>query len=127
METGLPQRLRKLREELELSQQDFAERIGVARTTFASWESGNRRPELAHLESIARLGGVSVDWLLGRMGADETHPHTVEDLVIIYRGKRQELSEPYLWMVKKILEDQALLRADKKGEPDTAEPQRHDR
>lgn len=101
-------------------QSELAERIGVGRTTLASWETGHRRPELAHLESLADLAGVSLDWLVGRTGANET-ANAKDDLVIIFNGQRQELSEPVLRIVRRILEDEAAERA-KKALPQAQSP-----
>lgn len=114
---GLAVRLQKLREELGMMQQDLAKRIGVNRSTLASWETGHRKPELAHLEAIAEIGGVSIDWLLGRTDGNEADPSSVEDLVIIFHGKRQELPEQVLRLVKVLLEDEAAQRAKRAQAP----------
>ena len=42
--TPTPQEVRRIREALGLSQQAFAERLGVSVGTVQSWELGRRRP-----------------------------------------------------------------------------------
>lgn len=47
------------------SQLKFGERLGVDRTTVGSWEIGRHEPSIDILKEIAKIGGVSVDWLCG--------------------------------------------------------------
>lgn len=57
-------RLRKLREEKELSQAEVAKLIGVGRTTYLKYESGENRPT-RKLKELSQLFGVSMDYILG--------------------------------------------------------------
>jgi transcriptional regulator with XRE-family HTH domain len=61
---GLPERIVAVRHRLGLSQRAFAARAGIARNAVLRYEGGHGRPRADTLERIARLGGVSVDWLL---------------------------------------------------------------
>lgn len=61
-----PQRLKMLREETELLQKELAVKLDISRATLASWESGNRTPELGAAEKLANFFDVSIDYLLGR-------------------------------------------------------------
>lgn len=47
-----------------MTQVDVAERLGVRQQAIASWESGTKNPEVPRLHQIAKLYGVSTDWLL---------------------------------------------------------------
>lgn len=100
-----PERVQQLRESLGLSQQEFAARIGVSRSTYASWESGHRSPELAHLEAIADYGGASVDWLLGRSDAINggVMPNP-DEVVLYYQGRRRILPSLVYHFVKALLD-----------------------
>jgi transcriptional regulator with XRE-family HTH domain len=60
---GLPDRIGQVRGRLALTQRQFGRRIGVRRNTVSLYERG-RMPRSAVLDRIARLGGVSVEWLL---------------------------------------------------------------
>jgi transcriptional regulator with XRE-family HTH domain len=51
--TTLGQRLLAIRTEANLTQQAFAEAIGVTRQTVTRWETGTRSPDLLQLEAIA--------------------------------------------------------------------------
>lgn len=61
---NFPTKLKKLREEKKLKQQDVADKLGIARTTYASYEQGKREPDHATLVKIADFFGVSLDFLL---------------------------------------------------------------
>ena len=58
------ERLRALREELDLTQADAAERLGVSLATYGSWEQGRRKPGYEELDRICRLYLTSADWLM---------------------------------------------------------------
>ncbi|WP_161780771.1 helix-turn-helix domain-containing protein [Tumebacillus flagellatus] len=47
-------------------QDDVADKIGVSRTTYASWEQGHRSPDLDTFEALADLFGCTMDYLKGR-------------------------------------------------------------
>lgn len=57
--------LRSARENLGLSQKDVAEKIGVAKSTYSLYESGNREPNVQTIKKIADVLDVSADRLLG--------------------------------------------------------------
>lgn len=57
--------LRAAREKNGLSQKDMAESIGVAKSTYSLYESGNREPNVQTIKKIANTLNVSADELLG--------------------------------------------------------------
>lgn len=57
-------RLVKLRKELGLTQEDFAQKIGYTRTAISAWEIGRNEPSNADTVKIADFFGVSTDYLL---------------------------------------------------------------
>lgn len=63
------ERLRLLRKSLRLTQQQFAERIGVKRNTIAQYEMGRNEPIESVLISICREFNVNETWL--RIGKGE--------------------------------------------------------
>lgn len=67
-------RLRQLRERLGLVLQDVANLFQTSRNVPSQWEAGRREPSLEHLVRLADFYGVTVDWLLGREGADTESP-----------------------------------------------------
>lgn len=57
------ERLKKLRKALDLTQQAFADRIGLKRNTVAQYEMGRNEPIDAVLISICREFDVNETWL----------------------------------------------------------------
>lgn len=57
--------LRTARERKGFSQKEMAERIGVAKSTYSLYESGNREPNVQTIKKIADTLNVSADELLG--------------------------------------------------------------
>lgn len=58
------EKLVKLRKENLLSQEELAEKLGVARQTISKWELGQTTPDMDKLTQIAKLFNISVDELL---------------------------------------------------------------
>lgn len=59
-------RLHTLRKERKLRQEDMAKQLGIARTTYAMYEQGNREPDYNTLIKLATFFEVSIDYLLGK-------------------------------------------------------------
>lgn len=57
------ERLKKLRKELDMTQQEFAEGIGIKRNTMATYESGRNEPIDAVISLICTKYNVNENWL----------------------------------------------------------------
>lgn len=57
--------LKEARLKKNLSQKEVAEKIGVAKSTYSLYESGNREPNVDTIKKIADVLDVSADQLLG--------------------------------------------------------------
>ena len=60
----LSKRLRMLRRERDMTQQELGDAVGIARATIAGYEAG-REPDLGKLRDLAAYFNVSVDYLVG--------------------------------------------------------------
>ena len=58
-------RLRKLRNEKDMSQEAVANYIGISRTAYNKYERGVIRP-VRKLQELSQLFGVSTDYILGQ-------------------------------------------------------------
>jgi transcriptional regulator with XRE-family HTH domain len=58
--------LSELRKKRKWSQQETADQLGIAKSTYAGYESGYREPSLQSLSQIADLFETTVDFILGR-------------------------------------------------------------
>jgi HTH-type transcriptional regulator/antitoxin PezA len=67
----LNERLKVLRKTLDLTQQDFANRIGVKRNTVATYEMGRSSPSDSAVSLICREFNVNEEWLRTGAGGDE--------------------------------------------------------
>jgi len=59
-------RLRELRKENRMSQDDLGKLLGVSKVSVSGYENGTRIPSLDILNGILDVFGVSADYLLGR-------------------------------------------------------------
>lgn len=57
------ERIKELRKTLDLTQEKFANRIGIKRNTLANYEIGRNEPIDGIIFSICREFGVNEDWL----------------------------------------------------------------
>lgn len=63
---GFAERLRLLRQQRDLSQQELANRLGVSNSTISMYERGERKPDLEMLNLIGDFFNVDTDYLLGK-------------------------------------------------------------
>lgn len=61
---SLANKLKKAREKLMLSQEQFAELIQVSRSAVAKWETGSGYPDISNLKTIAEKINISIDYLV---------------------------------------------------------------
>lgn len=70
-------RIRELREQYEINQQDLARYLKVAKSTLSQYETGSRVPNDDIKKAIAKKFNVSVDYLLGLTDI----PYTIDDYI----------------------------------------------
>lgn len=71
----LKERLKALRKELRLTQQEFADRVGISRGNIGAYEVGKNAPSDAVISLICREFHVNEEWLRtgnGEMFVEET-------------------------------------------------------
>lgn len=73
----MKERLKLLRKTLHLTQQDFADRIGIKRNSLANYETGRNTPIDAIIVSICREFHVNENWL--REGTGEIFQKLTQD------------------------------------------------
>ena len=60
----LCEQLKIVRKLNKFTQQQTADALGIERSTYASYETGRNRPDVALLEKFAKIFGVAVDTIL---------------------------------------------------------------
>ncbi|MBR2658392.1 helix-turn-helix transcriptional regulator, partial [Candidatus Saccharibacteria bacterium] len=57
-------KLKVLRKQYNLTQEELAERLDVSRQAITKWESGEGMPDIDNLKQIAELFGTTIDDLV---------------------------------------------------------------
>lgn len=65
----LRDRIKKIREDAHLTQEKFAQRIGIKRNTVATYETTNKIPMDTIITSICREFDVNKEWLVNGIGS----------------------------------------------------------
>ena len=68
------QRLRDLREDKDLRQEDVAEILGISQTVYCRYERGFQTIPVMHLLKLADFYQVSTDYILGRTNTSKPYP-----------------------------------------------------
>lgn len=68
MKLILSQRLRKLRDEKEISQEYLSKQVGVTQSSIGNYERGEKLPNADTIRKICEVYNVSADYLLGLSG-----------------------------------------------------------
>lgn len=78
------ERLKQLRKALDLTQQEFADRIGSKRNTIAKYETDTNVPSAAVISLICREFNVNEDWLRtgnGEMFLELSRDEQIEEFI----------------------------------------------
>lgn len=59
-------KIKELRNEKKLTQQEVSDYLGITRPAYTAYESGKRQPDFETLQKLATLFNVTTDFLLGR-------------------------------------------------------------
>jgi len=114
---AIGERIRERREKLGLTQRGVASALQVSGQAVSKWERGESVPDVGVLIDLARLLGVSVDWLLG---SHAPHSDVIEATVLVsdvrgYGRKSDELSvaDGAAWLNGQLFQmTEAILRFD---------------
>jgi transcriptional regulator with XRE-family HTH domain len=58
-------KIKELRAEKEITQQELADQIGVKRHNISDWEQGRTEPDISTIILLSKYFGVTTDYLLG--------------------------------------------------------------
>jgi transcriptional regulator with XRE-family HTH domain len=122
--SSLHERLKTLRTGKGLSQYEMARQFKMPRSTYANYETGEREPDFGTATRFAEFFGVTLDYLFGL--TDDMQGHmplpfsggatTIippdDELIVVFRGKRQRLSPEYQRLLIKMMEAEADKQAE---------------
>lgn len=97
----LCKRLKKLREELNLSQEDVGRVIGVNKSAISYYEKGRNIPSIEYLAKLAEYYNKSLDYFVGH------DYYAISDNDADY-GKRVKLSNEEIKFIQEIRKDNKL-------------------
>lgn len=79
------ERIRQIRKENNMTQQEFADSLDTSRNNVAGWETGTRAPSAAALSLICKVHNVNETWL--RTGEGEMFlPKTMNEELSAFLG-----------------------------------------
>ena len=92
----MAERIKFLREKLELTQAEIARRLGISRAGVNAWEMGLSVPSTQYVVELAKIFGVSTDYLLGMgktsmvsvEGLSEKQVAAVVNVIECFRAKK---------------------------------------
>jgi transcriptional regulator with XRE-family HTH domain len=97
-------RIRAVRHQAGLTQQEFARTLGFSKRAVASWERGTAEPSVSVLPALRRTYGVDLDWLVMGDG-------TLPDPIGLRRNRaRTNVIEPHpsqLWLFEEVANSSA--------------------
>lgn len=103
-------RIKELRKELGLTQQEFSDRIGVKRNTIAQYESGRNAPIDAVITLICREFNVNEEWLRNGKGEmfqpKSRNEELFEFAVKVAEGPPNTLQAQLLSVMARLTDDQ---------------------
>ncbi len=76
------ERLRALREEKELMQEEIAKRLNISTSAYGYYEQGRNEPSLETVKKLAEIFGVSTDYLLGLIDTKQ-HPKQISEELVL--------------------------------------------
>ncbi|PZD97741.1 transcriptional regulator [Paenibacillus sambharensis] len=110
-------RLKQLRKTRKFSMQEVADTVGVAKSTYAGYESGYRQPTLETIQLIAKKLNTSADYLLGLTDYPETMEPTSNAKELLNHQQLHwdgvPLEEEDLELVRRLLERVIMSRTAK--------------
>ena len=86
-------RIRDLREDMDLRQSDLAEKTGIDQRTISNYETGKTLPDSDALIKLADFFGVSIDYLVGRVRYDFYGASKRNKLIEQMQQELEELKE----------------------------------
>lgn len=89
----LGQRLRDLRAEKKITQQELSDTVKIPRSTIGMYEADHRKPRFDELDTLADYFDTSLDYLLGRSEVNHGYPRHV-----IIETKQDLIGSAEKWM-----------------------------
>lgn len=83
------ERLKTLRSEKKITQEELAKAISVTKGAVAMWETEKRTPDLEMIKKISDYFEVSLDWLVGNSDIQQ-NPNELNDVYFSFAKQAQD-------------------------------------
>lgn len=109
----MKERIKKIRKDLDLTQQEFASRIGTSANVLTNYETGRRNPSASVVNNICKTFHINETWL--RTGEGEMYvPINMENQLTEWAGKvfkerDESFKKRFVTMLMDLNEDQWTL------------------
>ena len=123
----MKERLKKLRKTLDLTQQEFADKLKVPRNTIGGYEVGKSNPSDAAVNNICNIFNVNEEWLRtgnGEMFIELTRDEQIENFVgNVLKSEEDSFKKKFISMLSALDESDwevlqkmvELMQENKKG------------
>lgn len=78
--------IKRYREKMGLTQEELAEKLGVARSTVTQWENGWSSPRMGKVQQLARVFHVTTADIVSERIELDTHDADLERVIAAYRS-----------------------------------------
>ena len=97
-------RIKSLRKEFNMGQQELADKIGVAKSTIAMYENGTRKPSIKVLFKLSDIFNCSIDYILGKSNIRNPNNVELSDLDIAFATGIKGLNKENQETLKNIID-----------------------
>ena len=112
-------RIKFLREELNMTQQELADKLDGAKSTIAMYEKGNRKPSMEVLIKLSEIFHCSIDYLLCKSDIRNPQQINLDEMDIAFasgiRGLNKQNQETLKNIMDGLLARQKIEEEKKKG------------
>lgn len=107
---SIGEKIKHARESMGLSQGKLAKLSGLAQSSISYIESGNKRPNIETISTLAKALDLPVSYLIDNEQLDESLPPKMVELVKTAALLSDERFDLVLKVTKGLLDDKALLK-----------------
>lgn len=101
---GFEERLKKLRQEKNLTQEELAKQIKSSRSNIANYENGKNLPSVEVLDKLSEIFNVSTDYLLGKTDIRNSVKIDIKDIDMGFAAGYKGLTDANKETLKNIME-----------------------
>ena len=87
------ERIKKIRKDMGLNQEEFSDKIGISTDTIQKWEKGTLTPRISVAEKVANALEIPLGYLIGTTDSINEKSATNEN-ILFFKSNGQEVKIP---------------------------------